>query len=169
MFIFLFPFVDPEGLLAWRLVNRESLQLVTTFLLQLHDVAPYRLRKFALRRKINCLRANGGSMDNCINKGQRVREVYRRRCLRYKIYHAIYTCIMCYRHGLMVEELSLHVPHTCLNCEHKYYCSACKKKPTLLNRCLSCVVKEQYCASPWFKAERESCIASVSRPAAPRA
>ena len=169
MFVFLFPFVDPEGLLAWRLVNRNSFQLVSTFFQQLHDVAPSGFLKFALKRKIDCLRAHGGSMDNCINKFWGIRKMYRTRCLRYKVYNAVHTCVMCYRHNLMLQQFSLYVPHTCLECEHKYYCSACKTKSTLLNRCLSCVVKGQFFAPPSFKFELGSCSVNVLRLEEPHA
>lgn len=169
MFVFLFEFVDTDGLLACRLVNRNNLKLVTTFLNQLQDVAPPRHRKFVLKRKIECLRANNGSIKDCIHKNRHLVRIFRNQCQEYKSYNAVHTCIMCYRYNLMLQQFSLHVPYICFRCEHKYYCSACKTKPTLLDRCLSCVVKGQFFAPPFFKVEPGSCSVNVLRLEEPHA
>ena len=156
----LFEFMDVVSLLAYRLTDRENLQLVATFLDRIHDVAPPRHKKYVLQRKINCLRTYG-NIDNCMYENRGLRRMLKESYRRYRWYNAIHYCSKCYRYSLLPQQLSLYVADTCLECEHKYYCSACKTKPTRSDRCFRCVVKNQYFATPWFKAEPESCILSV--------
>ena len=144
--------LDVDSLLAVRVLNHRHLSLVTEFLDQLKDVAWSR-QKHVLTRKIDCLRAHGGTMLSFLTKSSKrgsSRAKYLWQCRRHRISQSRHFCVRCYRSKLSRQRFSLYVRNTCLECEHKHYCAACKIRPTALNRCLSCVIQGNYFPKGWW-------------------